>query len=55
MGGTGTHYEVLDSFDIWVHELCAGDYNRVHLWSNGADFDLPVLRNAYELYQNQLH
>ena len=52
MGGTRTHYEVLDSFDIWVHQLCDGDYDRVYLWSNGADFDLPILRNAYELYSS---
>ena len=42
--GTKDLWSLLSSFQDWVTQF-PGD---IYLWSNGADFDLPILCNAYE-------
>lgn len=44
--GTEDVLSVLDHFHSWICKL--GPIENVHLWGNGADFDLVILRNAYE-------
>ena len=43
-GGVLQLREALDDFAAW-----AGP--DAYLWTNGADFDLPILKNAYETYR----
>lgn len=42
--------EALEYFVLWCKDLCAGDFSRIYLWSKGADFDLPILKSAYEIF-----
>lgn len=48
--GTRQLVDVLDDWDDWVYAQCEGDFSRVYLWGNGADFDCTILRNAYEIF-----
>lgn len=50
MGGKETHVTALESFTNWCGELSQWNLSSIHLWANGADFDLPILRNAYERF-----
>jgi DNA polymerase III epsilon subunit-like protein len=50
MSGTASPLEALHEFTAWCTGVCEGDLDRAYLWTNGADFDLPILRNAYELF-----
>jgi len=47
--GTKPIRTVLTDFAYWLHkvELSARD-GKAFIWSNGADFDLPILRYAYK-------
>ncbi len=55
-GGTSTLAAALYKFTDWVEQLdptnedfvLKDHYNSIYLWSNGADFDLPVLKFALE-------
>ena len=45
-GGKDELLDALEKFEKWVFSGApAGD---TYLWSKGSDFDLPILRNAYE-------
>lgn len=49
-GGTTPIYNALESFHEWVESLERKYGTAAHLWSNGADFDLPILKSAYQLF-----
>lgn len=44
--------EVLISFKSWIEDLCT-EYkvDTICLWSQGADFDISILRNAYNKFK----
>lgn len=46
-GGTLTLLTVLNRFSDWFSQLPAVRKD-IQVWSNGADFDLPILRAAYQ-------
>lgn len=48
MGGTTSLATALGKFLKWCQEV--GPLDQIHLWSYGGDFDLPILRNAYECF-----
>lgn len=43
--------QVTSEWIEWLGAQCEGDYDRVYLWGNGADFDCTILRNAYEIFE----
>lgn len=49
MGGTTSLITALGNFDHWCRSL-GTPQDQIYLWSYGADFDLPILRNAYECF-----
>lgn len=46
-GGTTHIFNALEHFDNWCQTEFEGQEN-IELWSNGADFDCVILKNAYE-------
>lgn len=50
MGGTCSIYQALEDFLDWCHEIAAGHVDTIELWAWGADFDIPILRNAIETF-----
>lgn len=44
--GTNSIVEVLGNFSDWFRRL-PGDADKIFVWGNGADFDLPILAAAY--------
>lgn len=49
--GSAGLVETLEDFTDWCRDQCENHLERICLWSKGADFDLPILRNAYETYR----
>lgn len=49
-GGTTPIADALESFHEWVESLERKYGTAAHLWSNGADFDLPILKSAYQIF-----
>lgn len=47
-GGTKDLVEVLDSFHDWFRSIDKENWKNIEIWGNGADFDLPILKAAYE-------
>lgn len=52
-GGTRSLIEVLISFMNYLENLCRdekdeADWSRIFLWGNGVEFDVQILREAYE-------
>lgn len=41
----------INNFISYCEDLCGGDWNRIYLWGNGADFDCTILRNACEVFR----
>ncbi len=50
MGGSTTLISALVSFKEFCSVASEGRLSEIELWAWGADFDLPVLRNAYECF-----
>lgn len=50
MGGTCSIYQALEDFLDWCHEISMGYTDTIELWAWGADFDIPILRNAIETF-----
>lgn len=50
-GGTAGLVESLEDFTEWCRDVSSNRLEKVCLWSKGADFDLPILRSAYETYR----
>lgn len=46
-GGTLCLDQALNNFAIWFKSLSA-ESEKIRVWGNGADFDLPILRVAYK-------
>lgn len=42
--------DTLYEFIQWCEHLCGGDWKRIYIWGNGADFDCVVLINAIEMF-----
>ena len=46
-GGTLSLDTVLNNFSIWLKSL-SSESEKIRVWGNGADFDVPILRVAYK-------
>lgn len=51
-GGTEDLYKVVQRFYDWLTEISDGDRDRIFLWSNGEDFDIPILKNVTEIFMS---
>lgn len=48
--GTALLHEAINSFDAWLKHICPNS-NELILWSNGTDFDIPILYSLYHTFQ----
>lgn len=48
--GTVLLYEAVESFNTWLKYVCPEPHNLI-LWSNGTDFDIPILYSLYDTFQ----
>ena len=52
-GGTKSLLLVLCEFEDWFSQLPAARTD-INIWSNGADFDLPILKAAYMIFDKEV-